>query len=228
MGERGRHNCSEQYCGSIAVIGIAASATLLVVLLVSRPTLSADLDLRVGDSWKYQHVDLWKGDVIGTSTRTVKKAGPTGGVVAVVDVDGARFDEVIQGDGTIIRPMPPVPTGIGLFEYSYLKFPLVKGGEWSTTSFGFNSLSAIVYRVDWTCKVEDEERVSTPAGQFDTFRVQCTGFWHDRTWMGNEDQTLWYAPAARWIIKNRYLQRTSSMRIWHQWESTLVKFEADR
>lgn len=207
---------------------IDASVTLLLVLLVPGPTLSADLDLRVGDSWEYQCVDLWRGNVIGTSSRTVKSTSPTGGVVAVAETDGTRYDELIQIDGAIVRPMPPVPLGKGMFEYSYLKFPLLTGREWKTNSFRFYDRSAVIIPTEWVCKVEDEERVSTPAGEFDTFRVKCDGLWHDRGWMGQEQQILWYAPAARWIVRNRYLSRTSDMRKWDQLEWTLIKFDTGK
>jgi hypothetical protein len=204
---------------------ISLLANLLVFSFESRAATSADLELKEGDFWKYQHVDLWTGNVTGTSTRTVRKAGVEGGVAVVVDIAREKYDEEIQRDGSIVRPMPPVPIGKGTFAYSYLKFPLSRGNEWKTTSFRFWALSAVMVRIDWKCKVEDEERVSTPAGQFDTIRVQCNGWWHDRGWSGPEDQTLWYAPATRWIVKNRYVERKSGGGVFSQWESILLQFD---
>jgi hypothetical protein len=50
------------------------------------------------------------------------------------------------------------------------------------------------------------ERVKVPAGEFDTFKVVCKGYWNSETGSGNGSALLasWYAPAARVGVKGEF------------------------
>jgi hypothetical protein len=55
-------------------------------------------------------------------------------------------------------------------------------------------------------KVVDYEKLTVPAGQFDAFRLELTTTWTNDTVpdSGANSATVWYAPAARAIVKFNY------------------------
>jgi len=58
------------------------------------------------------------------------------------------------------------------------------------------------FELDMTYTVERAERVSVPAGEFDTFVLARTQAFTDRGTVTRRDTTrIWYAPALRWWVK---------------------------
>ncbi len=63
---------------------------------------------------------------------------------------------------------------------------------------------------DGNCAVKGEEKITVPAGTFDTVKIECEGFWRqvfEGTWNGRWTETNWYAPkvnrSVKWIYKSR-------------------------
>lgn len=176
------------------------------------------------DSWKYQHVDLWLNRVLGESKRKVLSLSPDGTVMQVNEIGGAVFQETVRADGWTTRPLPPVPSGVGIYEYAFLTFPLDIGKTWDVVSYRYSQAAPLLIRISWTCGVEGNEDVVVPAGSFKSVRVRCDGWWVDRGWIGKEVQTLWFAPAVRGVVLNRYAEHTSGGKVWNKWESSLLEF----
>jgi hypothetical protein len=89
-----------------------------------------------------------------------------------------------------------------------LRFPMAVGKEWkvkdrwtSPTAKGSS---------ESTAKVMAFEKVQTPAGEFEAFKIVSEGWWHNETFdnRGRLLRTLWFAPAAKRIVK-------SEMKDWH-------------
>ena len=60
------------------------------------------------------------------------------------------------------------PSGIGI------KKPLQVGKEWRSDANAMNLQSGIAFRASGAAKVVVQEKVTTPAGTFDTFRIDTT------------------------------------------------------
>jgi hypothetical protein len=96
------------------------------------------------------------------------------------------------------------PPGIGI------KKPLQIGKEWRSDANAVNLQSGLTFRAEGVGKVLGREQITTPAGTFDTFRVDMTV-----RMINTKDQTrsqtytfvVWYAPAV-----NRWVKRTTEWR----------------
>jgi hypothetical protein len=164
--------------------------------------------IRVGDRWSYEVKDTLTGDlrpgtavVVGDVndkeiTTRVTLGGRDGPPQTMVyDLDWGRID-----DGAW-RLHPP---GIGI------KKPLQIGKEWRSDANGVHLQSGVTFRAEGVAKVVGQERITTQAGSFDTFRVDMTV-----RMINTRDQTrsqtwtfvVWYAPAV-----NRWVKKTSEWR----------------
>jgi hypothetical protein len=97
------------------------------------------------------------------------------------------------------------PPGIGI------KKPLLQiGKQWRSDANGTHMQSGVTFRAEGVAKVVGQEQVTTPAGSFDTYRVDMTV-----RMINTKDQTrsqtyafvVWYAPAV-----NRWVKRTTEWR----------------
>ncbi len=163
--------------------------------------------IRVGDRWSYDIKDGLTGDLRNAITIVVVEAndkeittrvtfpGKDRAQTVVFDPDWGRID-----DGTWkLRP-----SGIGI------KKPLQIGKEWKSDSNGMNLQSGIAHHASGAAKVVAQEKVVTPAGTFDTFRIDMTVRMintRDQTRSQNWTFAVWYAPAI-----NRWVKRTAEWR----------------
>jgi hypothetical protein len=157
--------------------------------------------VRVGDRWTYDVKDDLTGDlryamtvVVGEindkeiTTRVSFRGKDRRPQTMAYDLDWGRIDD----GGWKLRP-----SGIGI------KKPLQVGKEWRSDSNAVNLQSGAILRATGAAKVADREQVTTPAGKFDTFRVNQTVRMintNDQTISQTWDFVLWYAPAInRWV-----------------------------
>ncbi|MEO8922297.1 MAG: hypothetical protein ABI330_05640, partial [Caldimonas sp.] len=59
---------------------------------------------------------------------------------------------------------------------------------------------------DFHAKVVAQERITTPAGEFDAYKVELSGFWRNEAEIGHgaigrQYETYWYAPAAKRFVR---------------------------
>jgi hypothetical protein len=86
-----------------------------------------------------------------------------------------------------------------------LKFPLKVGDTWDQ-QYGVLVSNGARSRVDLGAKVVAHEKVSTPAGDFDAFKVETSGWVNGVSWTGSFKvvSTAWYAPAVNRIVRTEY------------------------
>ncbi len=165
--------------------------------------------VKVGDRWSYDVKDDATGDLRQAIT------------VLVTDISDKEITTRVMARGKD-RPNTVVyapdwgriddgrwrnrPAGIGI------QTPLKVGKEWRSDTNGQSLESNAVLRSTGVAKVVVQEIVTTPAGAFDTFKVeanirQISGA--DQTKSSLVLETSWYAPAV-----NRWVKRT-----------TVIKFE---
>lgn len=176
-------------------------AALIIVASLSCGATLADtghaLSWRVGDTWTYQVEDLWKNQVVGTDTLTV--AGRNGDALVLRTATGAAtFEEQVAADGRHDRPRLGI---IGEYAHMPVRFPLKVGERWKTSGL-FQSIQGDIRKRELNCVAKGEETVALKAGRFDTVFIECSGTWNSlQGYSARHETRLWYAPAARWLVK---------------------------
>jgi len=156
--------------------------------------------IHAGDRWSYDIKDDLTGDLRQAITVVVVEAndreittrvtsrGKDRPQTMVYDPDWGRIDD---GDWKLR------PSGIGI------RKPLEVGKEWRSDANGIHLRSGVAFRASGVAKVVGQEKVTTPAGTFDTFRIDMTVRLintRDQTRSQNWTFAVWYAPAVnRWV-----------------------------
>ena len=185
----------------------AITTSLAIQLLLVSYCAAQAVDpgpIRVGDRWSYDIKDALTGDLrlavtivaaeinekeITTRTSVRGKDRPN---TIVFNPDWGRIDDGVW------KHRPSDLLGI--------KKPLQIGKQWRAEGNSTNVQTGVAMQTSGLAKVVGQEQITTPAGTFDTFRVELTV-----RQINTKDQTksttltvvLWYAPAInRWVRKN--------------------------
>ncbi|HEX3115047.1 MAG TPA: hypothetical protein VHQ48_06185 [Bradyrhizobium sp.] len=166
-------------------------------------------DAQTGDHWTYELRDDISGDVKSVLAHTVTDVTDSQIGVRIARVGKANsgyqtFDRswnlVNSGDW---RYMPNDGTGI--------RAPLVAGKTWSFKATDLNSTAGLSGKRSGTSKVVAQESVTTPAGTFDTFKIE-TSFQiqnaNDPTKKVQAVAQTWYAPAINHWVKRSFVSRS--------------------
>lgn len=201
-----------------ASAAVAASAAIVGASLpppVAAPLTQAEAPVfRVGEEWKFAYTNDLDPSKNKTYVQRVASVGPEGVRLSVPSSGGPRFVD-LDRNGNFVR------SAVESFAPSAetLRFPLFVGKSWDA-EYTYTS-------GDWTShcdresKVVAAERVSTPAGDFDAFRIESrTGYSGAAvaSGAGRSYSVDWYAPAAGRVVKqdfesmpdNKNIARTSS------------------
>ena len=165
--------------------------------------------VRVGDRWTYETKDELTGEPKGTYVvvvtemsdkeivNTVSFRGKNGSQLVVLDHDLNRLDDSIwkykPNDAQGVRP------------------PLTVGKTWRFQYDARNMQNGAVLQTTGVAKVVAKETVTTPAGTFETFKIERHLRQHntsDQTKNSESDVVTWYAPEI-----NRWVRRTFVTRI---------------
>ena len=185
----------------------AITTSLAIQLLLVSYCAAQAVDpgpIRVGDRWSYDIKDALTGDLrlavtivaaeinekeITTRTSVRGKDRPN---TIVFNPDWGRIDDGLW------KHRPSDLLGI--------KKPLQIGKQWRAEGNSTNVQTGVAMQTSGLAKVVGQEQITTPAGTFDTFRVELTV-----RQINTKDQTksttltvvVWYAPAInRWVRKN--------------------------
>ncbi len=123
-----------------------------------------------GDEWTYQFIDMFSGNKVATFLRKVQKI--EGRKVYLVDAKGITRS-INDTDLNAIQLFKP--DGSVDLKYSkplqYHKLPLQTGDKW-TLEFAVERPQGVASQVTTELKAIRQERVATPAGVFNTLRVE--------------------------------------------------------
>lgn len=88
-------------------------------------------------------------------------------------------------------------------------FPMAVGSIWAYKSFWEDG--AIKGDSETDAKVVAYEKVTTPAGTFDAFKIEYRGFWYNRTagGSGRQQRTIRHAPEAKRGVKSELKNSTN-------------------
>ncbi len=161
-----------------------------------RPTAQSNsFGYTVGDRWRYQKVDKFKGEVVDNFALQVDRIESNG------DLTINRGASIWSANGEVkysrnsererffngLKQYPPLLQAGAKSNYEYQidsKFP--DGRKWKEISS-----AAMV--------VKGQEKVKTPAGEFDAWRVELEVFWRieGSDSKGRYSQVSWYVPQLR-------------------------------
>jgi hypothetical protein len=158
--------------------------------------------VRLADRWSYEVRDAATGDIRHQVT------------VIVVDINDKEIGTRVNHRGKD-RPQPIVfDAQWGTIDNSVWKYqpatlgirtPLRVGKQWRGDSNATNLQKGIALRRSEAAKVAGEEKITTPAGTFDTYRVEVSGQevnTRDQTKISKFTNVIWYAPQInRWVKK---------------------------
>jgi len=150
----------------------------------------------VGDSWTYQQTDLWKNDLKpGTKTIAVKKIKGDQIHFRGTLLDGNKW--TYNADLDMNVPYTFKGDKYTNIEYSW---PLKAGMSWKNDR-QFAAGEAEV-TLEETCEVGPLTKVVVPAGEFDTYRIACKGFFTNSLGgQGSHESLNWYAPVVKRYVK---------------------------
>lgn len=186
------------------------------------PTVSGGLMYKVGDVAVLvveQRTDH------KTVEETVTVTALDGGLIRSRHVRADRspteYEGVITGDFALVvsgtsgaRYDPPIPM---------IKLPAVVGSAWNSRS-EVQAMNQSRSRSDFDFKIVGAEKLTTPAGEFDTFKVEQTGWINGVSWTGSMRvaNTMWYAPAIGRLVRTEF----RSYRNAQLWEHTVTQLKS--
>ena len=160
----------------------------------------------VGDRWRYQIVDKWKKEVVSNYSRQVNGFNSDGSIKlndSAVEWNGDGATKSIHSASGALREFSPAEKWLP-----------------STLQLGFSE--PVTHKVVWrnadgtngteeregTLKVLAKERVKVPAGEFEAWKIELSGFANGTNLSTNTPyvsrfiNTIWYVPALRNYVVN--------------------------
>lgn len=172
---------------------------------------------RTGDNWTYLSFDPLSG-TSKTITQTATLVRPDGSASLVVDPGGGHLE--LTSEANVIRNRSdPQPCGV------VLHFPLRVGTHYEVDCRTTSTTGMPVVRRAQS-EVEDVEAVSTKAGSFSAIKIKMTGIWSplSGTGGGPMEETMWYAPAVKRVVRDDYQIRLAGKGVPATRESELVRY----
>jgi hypothetical protein len=186
----------------------------LQLLLVSYCAAQAVDPIRVGDRWSYDIKDGLTGDirqavtiVVGEITEKeittrISVRGRDRPLTFIFDPGWGRIDDGVWKN----RPN----------DLLTIKTPLQIGKQWRAEGSSTNIQNGVALQTSGLAKVVGQEQITTPAGTFDTFKVELTVRQlntRDQTKSTTLNVVTWYAPAInRWARKNTEVRAEGRVR----------------
>jgi len=192
--------------------GVARAASILAFAAVPAAAAPA-----AGDGYTYRVSNMYNNEVWGKADYRVERI-EAGRVVIAFATDvlalGVARTEVYTDDGNglalaLINHDRPVAYEFASPLPAY-QFPLDPGKSWSMRVGAVNAQTGKRVNVRVDGDVAGTERISTPAGSFDTIRIKRSiyaGDWDGFRFETNIVETEWYAPALGRAVR---LERNSS------------------
>lgn len=185
-----------------AVLALITSLILCSTVPQARAQVADPTAVLAGDRWSYDVKDGVTGDLRQAIT------------IVVVDVTDKEVNTRISVAGkdrprTFIfaHDWGRIDDSVWQFQPAEigLKTPLSLGKEWRAETGAKNLQTGSTLRGSGVAKVIGEEKITTAAGTFDTFKVQTVVRQvnnNDQTKASTSTSVFWFAPAVnRWVKK---------------------------
>lgn len=166
-------------------------------------------EVQVGDHWTYEFRDDISGDVKSLLTQTVTDVS-----ASEIGVRTTRAGNTSSGFQTFDRSWNLIGSGVHRHspnDGSGIRAPLAVGKTWSLKSNDINGTSGFSGRRSGTSKVITQESVTTPAGTFETFRIDTSMQLRNANNATDKAEIVmqtWYAPAIDHWVKRSVIMRS--------------------
>lgn len=211
----------------MARLCIASSIVLTVSLSCGAFAQSPDdatNPVRVGDFWTYDTKDEITGKTTGTYTGTVSEI-TSGEIVTHLTFRASNGTGLVAFDHQWNR------MANGEWRYKPndahgIQFPLSVGKEWRSEYVSSNVRTGANFKGSSLSKIAAQEMITSPAGSFDTFRVER----QDKEYnvanpsRSTESQfTLWYAPQINHWVRRTIVTKVDKRTVSNQTDE-LIEF----
>jgi len=194
--------------------GLDLVALLVGVAVMWPPALSAQSpdaaipEIRVGDGWVYDRKDDISGSPIGTFTSLVTEVSPQE-IVTQVNYRGKNGHGLVVFDHdwnrTLDNNIKYKPNdGHGV------RMPLAVSKEWRLEYTFSNAKNGVNMKATSLSKVVAQESVTTPAGTFDTFKIdrQIKEFnVADPSRLVESQYLMWFAPQINHWVRRTFIAK---------------------
>lgn len=195
--EQGGRKAEAQPAPAATVVASLGPATATAV--ARRESIGALKAARPGDEWEY----LAREEIFGKQRKLlwrVKVAHSTSGVLEELIVDGKSIQEwVFRGQPEILG--------------APIESRFIFGPHWNGTALpalpvhGFGEC-VVKWRCELSSKVVGQERITVPAGTFDTIRIDGT---LRGSFTNNGVVSIWYSESDRRLVKQTFVIRASGI-----------------
>jgi hypothetical protein len=168
-------------------------------------------DLQVGDHWTYEVRDDISGDIKSTLINTVTDAS-----ASQINIHVSKLGTPNYGDQTYDRSWNEIDSGNWRSrpnDGTGIQSPLAVGKNWLFKSTDLNNTAGVSWKRSGTSKVVAQESVTTPAGTFDTFKIETliqVQNTSDPTRKIQTVQVTWYAPSIDHWVKRSSVSRNAT------------------
>jgi uncharacterized protein DUF3108 len=203
-------------CSFLAAVGLLLSASALTAQSPNSPPTPAASDpaapekmeeVQVGDHWTYEFRDNISGDVKSVLTDTV-----TDLTDSQIGISITRAGNTSSGYQTYDRSWNLIKSGVHRYSPSDgtgIQAQLATGKAWSIKSNDVNG--GFTAKRSVTSKVIAQESVTTPAGTFDTFKIETSIQLQNSNNATDKAQAViqtWYAPTIDHWVKRDTITRS--------------------
>jgi len=163
-------------------------------LLVAQSSEGADGPVKVGDRWVYEIRDEITGYLKGGYTDMVTEVSPR---EIILNRTSREADSVLI---TFDRDWDAIDNLLWKFEPNNgqgIRLPLTLGKTWQAEFDAKNLDTGVTYRGTNSSKVVGREPITTPAGTFDTFKIEHKSNLispSDASKIWENEIVVWYAP----------------------------------
>jgi hypothetical protein len=190
------------------VVAVAGLAALWPHVVVAQSVDRPKADVQAGDAWVYEEKDELTGFHIRTFTSLVTEVSPKEITINNLNKDNNNRGFVVfdhDWNRLVLGNQKYTPhDGHGI------RRPLAVGKEWKSEFITRNTQSGVNTKSQSISKVVAKETITTPAGTFETFKIdrQVKAFNAADPTRSNETQFLmWFAPEI-----NHWVRRTINVR----------------
>lgn len=183
--------------------------------------------LHIGQMWSYRRTDLWRNEVIERYEQELRMVDADRWTVQwrITDTSDPQRRGSITGeymDAKTLAFFDPKMTG----KHVPLSFPLQPGKKWSF-NYGYTPSPGRELKITQEASVAGWETVNVPAGKFRALKVVHEGRYQARDseffWTGRIQETYWYAPDARRVVKTEYRDTRGDGTTYDQWRDELME-----
>ena len=200
--------------------------------------LETQPEFDMGDKWTFQYKNLGdRKDPYFYSEQAFKSAEGSGWLYGENENPSTKRKQYIarydykRGDIKEVfsfKPKNPKDPGGRYINWQpiddKIQFPLAAGKKYSL-------------RIEWDngegytksdIEVGAIEKIQVEAGEFEVYRITLKGWWNrtsNGSGSGRADETLWFSPVVKRIIKREYIDTNSGGATWNRNTYELVKWE---